>query len=249
MARRRLIAGNWKMNGGLSDSRALVRAICDGLDGALSCDVLVCPPFPLLGAMSEALDGQKVRLGAQDCHPADAGAHTGDVSAVLLAELGCSAVIVGHSERRADHGESNALVRDKAAAAHRARLTAIVCVGETLDERDAGRTAEVVVGQVDGSLPDGWSAENTVIAYEPVWAIGTGRTPEVGDIAAVHAEIRNALSARSSAAVAEATRILYGGSVKAANAEDIMALVEVDGGLVGGASLDAKEFLAIIAAA
>ncbi len=249
MARRRLIAGNWKMNGGLSDSRALVRAVCDGLDDALSCDVLICPPFPLLGAISEMLAGQKVRVGAQDCHPADAGAHTGDVSAVLLAELGCSAVIVGHSERRADHGEGNALIRDKAAAAHRAGLTAIVCVGETLDERDGGRTAEVVVGQVDGSLPDGWSAENTVIAYEPVWAIGTGRTPEIGDIAAVHGEIRDALGARSSEAMAEATRILYGGSVKAANASDIMAIDQVDGGLVGGASLDAKEFLAIIAAA
>ena len=230
MARRRLIAGNWKMNGGLSDSRALVRAVCDGLDDALSCDVLICPPFPLLGAISEMLAGQKVRVGAQDCHPADAGAHTGDVSAVLLAELGCSAVIVGHSERRADHGEGNALIRDKAAAAHRAGLTAIVCVGETLDERDGGRTAEVVVGQVDGSLPDGWSAENTVIA-------------------AVHGEIRDALGARSSEAMAEATRILYGGSVKAGNAADIMAIDQVDGALVGGASLDAAAFLAIIASA
>ena len=249
MTRRRLIAGNWKMNGGLADSRALVHAICDGIGARTACDVMVCPPFPLLGTVSEMVDGTAVRLGAQDCHPADAGAHTGDVSAVLLAELGCSSVIVGHSERRADHGESNALVRDKAAAAHRAGLTAVLCVGETLEQRDGGHTAEVGVGQVDGSLTDGWSAKNTVIAYEPVWAIGTGRTPEVGDIAAVHAEIRDALRARSGATVAEASRILYGGSVKAGNAVDIMAIDQVDGALVGGASLDAKEFLAIIGAA
>jgi triosephosphate isomerase len=191
--------------------------------------------------------GSGIGLGAQDCHPAAKGAHTGDVSAEMLRDAGCSHVILGHSERRTDHGEDDALVSAKAAAARRAGLVAIVCVGETEAERDAGRTLEVVERQVRGSFPDGMSAGELVIAYEPVWAIGTGRTPTNADIAAVHAHIRKLLKERM--ADGDAVRILYGGSMKPSNAKEILAIDDVDGGLVGGASLNAADFWTIARAA
>jgi len=249
MERRTLIAGNWKMNGLRADGVALARAVADGAAGgaAQGVDILVCPPATLLVPVGEALAGTPVALGAQDCHPAAKGAHTGDVSAAMLADAGCAYAIVGHSERRRDHGEGDALVKAKAEAAVAAGLVAIVCVGETEAERDAGRAAEVVGAQIDGSLPAGASAATVVVAYEPVWAIGTGRTPTPEDIAAMHAGVRRRLGAHL--ADADRVRILYGGSVKASNAAAILALPHVDGALVGGASLDAGEFLAIARAA
>jgi triosephosphate isomerase len=193
--------------------------------------------------VGEAIAGSGIGLGAQDCHAEPSGAHTGDISAAMLADAGCSHVIVGHSERRADHGETDALVRAKAAAAQGCGLTAIICVGETLAERDAGRTLAVVQGQLAGSLPPAATAANTVIAYEPVWAIGTGRTPKALEIAEVHAAIRGALGGVMAGAAV--VPILYGGSVKADNAAEILAIAEVGGALVGGASLNAADFWTI----
>jgi triosephosphate isomerase len=209
-------------------------------------ELLVCPPATLIGLVAEALVGSPVALGAQDCHADDAGAHTGDVSAPMLADLGCRYAIVGHSERRADHGESSATVRAKAAAAQRAGLTAIVCVGETWAEREADRTVAAVASQLAESVPEGAAAGNLVIAYEPVWAIGSGRTPTAGQVAEVHALIRRELAER--AGNAAEVRILYGGSVKPANARELLAVPNVDGALVGGASLKAGDFLGIAAA-
>jgi len=245
MARRKIAAGNWKMNG-LAASVAELAALKAA--DATRCDVILCPPATLLAAFAAEAAGSAITIGAQDCHVAASGAHTGDIAAEMLADAGARAVIVGHSERRADHGETDALVRAKALAARRAGLIAIVCVGETEAERDAGRAVDVVSGQLAGSLPDGATAADTVVAYEPVWAVGTGRTPSLQDIAVMHGAIRAALSARFGAE-GEAIRVLYGGSVKPSNAAEIFGVPNVDGGLVGGASLKAGDFGAIIAAA
>lgn len=243
MARPKLIAGNWKMNG-LSASATVVEQIA-GVSPGSNRDVLLCPPFTLIAALSE----RGVALGGQDCHWEASGAHTGDVSAEMLADAGATAVILGHSERRADHGESDEMVLRKTAAAWRAGLLAIVCVGETEAERDADATLYRTGSQLAGSLPDGATGQNLVIAYEPVWAIGTGRTPSIEEIGAVHDFIRNTLVERYGEAEGNAIRILYGGSVKPANAADVFAVENVDGALVGGASLKAEDFGAIIAAA
>lgn len=235
----KLAAGNWKMNGlsaDLDELRALIAAHPDP-----DCGVLVCPPATLLAPMAQAALGSRVLLGGQDCHTDTRGAHTGDISAEMLADAGARHVILGHSERRADHGETSDLVANKAHAAHEAGLTAIICVGETEAERDAGTALDVVLGQVHASVPRDASAANTVIAYEPVWAIGTGRTPTLEQIAEMHDALRSAVSDTEMS-------LLYGGSVKPANAADIFALANVDGALVGGASLKAGDFGAIVAA-
>jgi triosephosphate isomerase len=208
---------------------------------------MICPPATLVAAFAAQASGSKIAIGAQDCHAEKAGAYTGDISAEMLADAGATAVIVGHSERRAYHHETDAQVRAKAQAAWRAGLQAIVCVGETKDERSASRTLDVVGSQLDGSVPDGAAAQTLVIAYEPVWAIGTGLTPTPDDVAQVHGFIRERLGNRFGAA-AGAIRILYGGSVKPSNARELMAVADVDGALVGGASLKADDFLGIAAA-
>ncbi|HZH27038.1 MAG TPA: triose-phosphate isomerase [Azospirillaceae bacterium] len=244
-SRRALIAGNWKMNGLRTEGTSLASALLQKVqaEGQPAAELLVCPPFPWLLPVGEVLSGSALRLGAQDCHAKANGAHTGDVSAPMLRDAECAYVILGHSERRQDHGETDAVVRAKVAAAHGAGLTAIVCVGETEAEREQGRAFDVVAGQLAGSIPDGATAANTVVAYEPVWAIGTGKTPTLDDIAAMHGHIRSQLAAR--VASADGVRILYGGSVKPSNAAEILALVDVDGALVGGASLKAEDFWAI----
>jgi triosephosphate isomerase len=244
---RPLVAGNWKMNGSvamLKEPRLLAAML---KDVKLRCEVMVCPPVILMRRIKSILRGSRIRLGGQDCHWDPAGAHTGDVSAEMLKEAGCAAVIVGHSERRTDHAETDAVVARKASAAHRAGLAAIVCIGETLDERKGGRTLEVVSRQLAGSLPERTTAANTVIAYEPVWAIGTGLTPTVAEVAEVHTHIRAELAGRLGEEGA-AMRILYGGSVKPANAAELMSAANVNGALVGGASLKAADFLGIIKA-
>lgn len=242
MAPRALIAGNWKMNLDRVTAETLASALANKV-GSVGVELAVCPPSVYLSPVSVVLGSSGVALGAQDCHTAESGAHTGDVSAEMLADLGCTYVIVGHSERRADHGEDDATVRAKAEAARRAGLVPIVCVGETEAERDAGRALEVVEGQVRGSVPDGLTGETLVIAYEPVWAIGTGRTPTAYDVAAVHAHIRKVLA--DITGDAENVRLLYGGSVKPGNAAELMAVKNVNGALVGGASLKADDFLGI----
>jgi triosephosphate isomerase len=241
---RKLAAGNWKMNGlsaQLEEVAALIAA-----HPQPRCEVLLCPPATLLAPMAQAAAG-RIALGGQDCHPKPSGAHTGDISASMLADAGAAFVILGHSERRADHGETDALVRAKAEAAVAAGLVAIICVGETEAQRDAGETLAVIAGQLAGSVPAAASPQTTVIAYEPVWAIGTGRTPTLPEIAEVHADLRARLTARFGTA-ANGFRLLYGGSVKPSNAAEIFALPNVDGALVGGASLKAADFGAIIAA-
>ncbi|MCC7166215.1 MAG: triose-phosphate isomerase [Rhodospirillales bacterium] len=242
--RRKLIAGNWKMNGKRADGLALARAVMAEAKGvAGKADLLVCPPFTLVSELGNALAGSGVALGAQDCHAKVSGAHTGDVAAAMLADLGCRYVIVGHSERRTDHGETDAQVNAKAKAALAAGLIPIICIGETEGERDAGKTLAVVRSQLKGSIPEGATAANTVIAYEPVWAIGTGRTPTTQEVAEVHALIRK------ESGLGPDLRILYGGSMKPSNAQELLALADVDGGLIGGASLKAEDFLAIARAA
>lgn len=243
---RKLAAGNWKMNG-LAASAAELDALVEGARGA-ACDVLVCPPATLVAEFARRARGSTVAIGGQDCHAEEKGAHTGDISAEMLADAGAAYVIVGHSERRADHGEDDATVNAKARAAWRAGLTAIVCIGETETERDAGRALEVGARQLAGSVPDNATPANTVVAYEPVWAIGTGRTPSSADIAEVHDALRRLLVQRFGEAGA-GIRLLYGGSMKPANAAEIMAIENVDGGLVGGASLKASDFLQIVTAA
>jgi len=240
---RPLIAGNWKMHGTLAEALALAGDVAAGV-GGLKVDLLVCPPALHLVSVAQALRGEAVAVGGQDCHAAPKGAHTGDVSAPMLADAGASHVILGHSERRADHAETDAVVRAKVVAALAAGLIPVVCVGETEAERLAGQAEAVVGRQLAGSLPDGFEG---VVAYEPVWAIGTGRVPTEADIAAIHAAIRASLVARF--AGGGAMRILYGGSLKPGNAAAILALAHVDGGLVGGASLIAADFLAIARAA
>ncbi|WP_372603416.1 triose-phosphate isomerase [Actibacterium sp.] len=240
---KKLAAGNWKMNGtgaDLAQVSALIAA-----HPAPKCDILICPPATLLSRMSDAAKGSAVKTGGQDCHADASGAHTGDISALMLADTGASHVILGHSERRADHGETDAQVRAKALAAQAAGLIAVICVGETEAQRDAGDTLSVIASQLAGSLPDSCTAVNTVIAYEPVWAIGTGRVPTTDQIAQVHDLMRDALTARFGDAD---MTLLYGGSVKPDNAAEIFAVANVDGALVGGASLKAADFSTIIAA-
>ena len=240
--RRPLIAGNWKMNG-LAASAAELTAMAAGAAGLHGVDLLVCPPATLVMRFA-ALGG--IAIGGQDCHAEPNGAFTGDIAAEMLADAGARAVILGHSERRALHRETDAQVRAKVEAAWRAGLLAIVCVGETKAERLDGRTLTVVGTQLSGSIPEGATAANLVVAYEPVWAIGTGLTPTTADVGAVHAFIREGLAGRFSDAAA-GIRILYGGSVKPANAAELLGVDNVDGALVGGASLKAEEFLAIAA--
>jgi triosephosphate isomerase len=239
--RRKLAAGNWKMNGMGADLDQIAR-----LPVPAGIEVLICPPATLLSRMAGMAGG--VALGGQDCHAGAAGAHTGDISAAMLKEAGAAYVLVGHSERRADHGESDAMVRAKAEAARAAGLVAVVCLGETLAEREAGRTLEVVGRQLAGSVPDGASGASLVVAYEPVWAIGTGKVPTLAEIGQVHGFLRAELTARFGAETGASVRLLYGGSVKSGNAAGIFAVPEVDGALVGGASLTAADFGPIIAA-
>ncbi len=244
---RHLIAGNWKMNG-LAASLAEAKAIAEGAAAFKErVDAMLCPPATLIAQMRWQTKGTPLIIGGQDCHPRPSGAHTGEISAEMLQDAGASAVIVGHSERRLDRGEADAMVRAKAEAARRAGMTAIVCIGETETERDSGETLDVVARQFAGSVPDG-DPDDIVIAYEPVWAIGTGRTPSEADIAEVHAHIRARLIGRFGEAGTK-VRILYGGSMKPENAGAILAVAEVNGGLVGGASLKAADFLAIVRAA
>jgi triosephosphate isomerase (TIM) len=235
--RKRLVAGNWKMNGLSGDGLALARAVAERARAAHRCDLLVCPPATLLAAVGQALAGGPVAVGGQDCHAEAKGAYTGDISAAMLRDAGCSHVILGHSERRHGHGESDAVVRAKVVAAWRAGLVAIVCVGETRVEREAGSAEPIVAAQLAGSLPEGADGGRLVIAYEPVWAIGTGLTATLDDIVAMHGAIRRRLPA--------AVRILYGGSVNPGNAAQILSLADVGGALVGGASLKADDFWAI----
>jgi len=244
---RPLIAGNWKMNG-LKASMAEFETMLAGAAKVVGkADLLVCPPVTLIAAFAEKSRGSRnLALGGQDCHPKPSGAHTGDISAEMLADAGARAVIVGHSERRADHGESDGLVRQKAEAAWRAGLTAIVCIGETRQQRDSGETLQICRGQLNGSLPDGARADNLVVAYEPVWAIGTGLTPTAGDVEQIHQFIREFLTGRFNGDGVK-IRILYGGSVKPSNARELMAVNNVNGALIGGASLKAADFLAIAA--
>ena len=241
MVRTKLVAGNWKMNGLREDGAALARglaqrAITTG-GGGPGCELLVCPPASLLATVGSALAGSGIALGGQDCHAAPKGAHTGDISPEMLADAGCSHVILGHSERRHGHGEGDAVVREKILGAWRARLVAILCVGETQAQRQAGQAAEIVAAQLAASVPNGSTADNLVVAYEPVWAIGTGLTATLEDIATMHATVR--------ASIPAGARIVDGGSVNSQTGAGILGLAEVDGALVGGASLDAESFWAI----
>lgn len=241
---RPLVAGNWKMNGQREQLNEL-KAMGEGaLSLAGKIDMLICPPATLLYVATALLTDSPLEIGAQDCHTAQSGAYTGDISAAMIADCFGTHVIVGHSERRTLHGENDALVRAKAEAAHAAELTAIVCIGETEAERKGGQTLDVLETQLAGSVPDGATAENTVIAYEPVWAIGTGLTPTAGDVAEAHAFMRKELVARFGDEGGK-MRILYGGSVKPSNAAELMAVDNVDGALIGGASLKSSDFLAI----
>jgi len=245
MELRQLIAGNWKMNG-LSTDLVELEALKQGLGASPACDVLVCPPASLIARAAGVAKGA-FALGGQDCHAKANGAFTGDISAEMLKDAGASAVIVGHSERRQYHGECDSDVAAKAHAAWRAGLTAVICVGETETERDAGNAHDVCGGQVAGSVPKEATAANTAIAYEPVWAIGSGKVPSDADIVAMHAHIRRCAIAHLGEA-GRTMRILYGGSVKPSNARAILSLNDVNGALVGGASLKARDFLEIVAA-
>ena len=240
-----LVAGNWKMNG-LKLHLEQIQKICAGLADQ-RVQAMICPPATLIQAVADAARGSGLGVGGQDCHANEAGAHTGDISAAMLRDCGATAVIVGHSERRTDHGETDAMVHAKAAAAHAAQITAIICVGETAAQREGGTTLDIIGQQLAGSVPDGATSTNTVIAYEPVWAIGTGLTPTAADVAEVHAFLRQRLIARFGAE-GEQMRLLYGGSVKPSNARELMGVANVNGALVGGASLKADDFLGILAA-
>jgi triosephosphate isomerase len=245
-SRRPLLAGNWKMNGLKASVREL-QGIIEGAGALLQVDLMICPPATLVAYFAESARGSSVRIGGQDCHSEPAGAFTGDLAAEMLADAGASAVIVGHSERRTYHRETDRDIRSKALAARRAGLMAILCVGESRAERETGQALAVVGGQLEGSLPDGAGAADLIVAYEPVWAIGTGLTPTLADVAEMHAFIRDRLGKRYGR-VGEAVRILYGGSVKPSNAGELMAVANVDGALVGGASLNSGDFLGIAAA-
>ena len=244
---RPLIAGNWKMNG-LSQSCDTIASIASGLaayDDVADC--LICPPATLLSRVTDAASGSRLKTGAQDCHASSSGAHTGDIAAEMIADIGGEYVIIGHSERRADHGETSEMVASKVEAAFRAGLTPIICIGETLEEREAGRTIEVVSSQLAGSIPAGAFGKSFVVAYEPVWAIGTGKVASTEQVEEVHDKIREILGERFPGQASE-TPILYGGSMKPGNAAELLAVENVDGGLIGGASLKAEDFLAIYAA-
>jgi triosephosphate isomerase (TIM) len=245
----KLIVGNWKMNGlraSLAEVKAMVEGISDHATGKV--DVVICPPATLIASAHKMIEGSQVRLGGQDCHTAVSGAHTGDVSATMLADAGASYVIVGHSERRSDHGESSAVVQAKAATAIAAGLVPIICVGESEAQRDAGQAEAIVLEQVLSSIPSACTANQICVAYEPVWAIGTGRTPSAEDVAAMHRAIRQTLASRFGDAEGQSIAILYGGSVNPKNAAELLAVSNVNGALVGGASLTAANFLGIIAA-
>jgi triosephosphate isomerase len=250
---RQLIAGNWKMHGTTASAVALAEAVRAGA-GDVDCDLLVCPPFVHLGPVAAALRGSAVALGGQDCHQALQGAHTGDIAPPMLVDVGATHVILGHSERRQNHGEIDEVVREKTEAALRAGLTPIVCVGETDEQRQSGQETELVGWQLVGSLPQGFAAQGAAkgvgcaVAYEPCWAIGTGKTPTVEEVAAMHAFIREEL-VRQFGAAGHGIRILYGGSVKPGNARELLAVPHVGGALIGGASLNAPDFLAIAKAA
>ena len=242
---RPLVAGNWKMNGtsaSLNELRNITGGFMNGLDAET--EALLCVPATLLSRAAEILHRSPVKVGGQDCHPKESGAHTGDVSAEMLKDAGASHVIVGHSERRTDHDETDAVVRAKAEAAWRAGLVAVICIGETLAERESGATLSVLSRQIEGSVPTTATPANAIIAYEPVWAIGTGLTPTVADVAEAHAHIRARLAEKLGASASK-MRILYGGSVKPSNAVELLAVANVDGALVGGASLKAADFLGI----
>lgn len=241
---RMLIAGNWKMNGELNMARELAVAIKEG-SPAHSCEYLLCPPATALSSVAELLKGSGVSLGGQDCHADASGAHTGDVSVGMLSDIGCQYVIVGHSERRSDHMESDATVKAKAEAAQAGGLTAIICVGESDSQRESGEALSVVEAQVTNSLPSGATSSNTVIAYEPVWAIGTGKVPTLDQITEMHLYIQSVLKSEMGGDLPELTKLLYGGSVNAGNADKILQCDGVTGALVGGASLQADSFLAI----
>ncbi|MCC5977236.1 MAG: triose-phosphate isomerase [Salinarimonas sp.] len=242
---RKLVAGNWKMNGTLAFLDTVAEMRVGAAGGLAEADLLVCPPATLVSAVATALDGSAIAVGGQDCHAETSGAFTGDIAAEMLADCGATHVIVGHSERRQYHAEDDATVAAKLRAAHRAGLVAIACVGETKDEREAGNALAVVRAQVEALLDDTITGANTCIAYEPVWAIGTGLTPTVDDVAQMHTSIRETIAARIGTDEAARLRLLYGGSVKPSNARELMAAADVDGALVGGASLNAADFLAI----
>ena len=247
MTIRPLVAGNWKMNGttaALREPRLLAGML---RDVKLKADIMICPPATLIRRAKSVMKGSKVKLGGQDCHAAASGAHTGDISADMLKDAGCTAVIVGHSERRTNHKETDATVQAKALAAHKAGLIAIICIGETLEERKGGKTLGVLSEQLKGSVPAGATAANSVVAYEPVWAIGTGLTATAKEIEEAHAHIRAEL-AKVMGGEGAGTRILYGGSVKPSNAVELMSVPNVNGALVGGASLKAVDFIGIIKA-
>jgi triosephosphate isomerase (TIM) len=246
---RPLVAGNWKMNGLLA-SATVLGEIRQGYTAGLKAkiDLLVCPPATLIQSFAHAALGSGIAIGGQDCHAQASGAFTGDISAEMLADLGATHVIVGHSERRQYHGETDADVCAKAEAARRAGLVAVVCIGETREEREAGKTLAVVGRQLRGSVPEAATDASVVIAYEPVWAIGTGLTPTPADVAEVHALIRDELEGLVGKAHQNRVRILYGGSVKPSNARELLAVANVDGALVGGASLAADDFLGIAGA-
>lgn len=243
-ARTILIAGNWKMNASQEMASGLIDGIKAGSPPS-NVEMLVCPPFPYLGLAVASASASTLHVGAQTCHTNVSGAHTGDVSAEMLKDIGCSHVIVGHSERRTDHGETDEQVMAQASATIDAGLVAVICVGETEAERDAGNTLDVVASQIAGSTPSASTSTNTVIAYEPVWAIGTGRTPTAAEVQDVHAAIRSNIAAKLGQEAADGMRILYGGSMKPSNAQELLALADVDGGLIGGASLKAEDFLGI----
>jgi len=247
MSRRILVAGNWKMNGLQADGLALAGNLAERMKTGASdkFEMLVCPPFPLISKVVDAVAGSGIAVGGQDCHMTEKGAHTGDTSAWMLKDAGCSYVIVGHSERRTNHAETDAIIKAKAEAALAAGLKAIVCIGETLEEREAGKTLDVNRTQLLGSLPDGATPENTVVAYEPVWAIGTGVTATPEQAQEVHAMLRAELVGKLGQAASDGMRILYGGSMNAANAEELLAKEDIDGGLIGGAALKPDDFWTI----
>ena len=247
MSRKKLIAGNWKMNETKAEGVALARAVAEQYKATPNApfDMFIAPPFTILDAVADAVKDSGIWVGAQDCSQFDKGAHTGDVSPVMIKDLGCGGVIVGHSERRADHFETNELVQQKAAAALACDLGVIICVGETLAERESGNTLQVVAKQIQQSVPANATAGKVVIAYEPVWAIGTGKIPTTEQVEEVHALIRSELAKLLGAQTAENMQILYGGSVKPSNAKELLSLPDVDGALVGGASLKAEDFWAI----
>ncbi len=243
--RRKIAAGNWKMNG-LKASIVELKELITLTKGA-TCEIVICPPATLIEEMVHVAGDSGIVIGGQDCHWSESGAYTGEISAPMLADVGAKTVILGHSERRSLHHETSDYIRTKVEAAWRADLSAIICVGETEAQRDSGDTLQIIKDQLDGSIPDGATAANTIIAYEPVWAIGTGKIPTYSQIAEVHDFIRVQLV--QTYATGEDIRILYGGSVKPSNAAEIFAISNVDGGLVGGASLNATDFAGIVTAA